>query len=60
MGERWQCNCGSGLAKRELRDAHNIFCSFVCDNCEQEKRAKFRPEIFEGPYEADEPIEPED
>lgn len=57
MIERWQCNCGSGLAKRELVDARGIFCTFVCDKCERQKRQGFRPEIFNIQYEADEPIE---
>ena len=51
------CNCGSGKPRRELRDARGIFCTFVCDKCEARKRAEFRPEIFEGLYEADEPID---
>ncbi len=52
------CRCGSGEPRRELRDAHNIFCAFVCDACEAEKRAEFDPRIFTAnPYPADEPIE---
>ena len=49
--------CGSGAPRRELRDAMNIFCAFVCDGCEAEKRAAFDPRIFSAdPYPADEPI----
>lgn len=51
------CNCGSGLYRRELRDARGIFCTFVCDKCEREKRDRFDPAIFAGLYDADEPIE---
>ena len=46
------CPCGSDLARHELVDAAGIFCAFVCDKCEREKRAKFNPAIFDGcsPY----------
>lgn len=60
MTERWQCTCGSGLAKRELKDARGIFCTFVCDRCEARKRGEFRAEIFtDASYAHDEPIEEE-
>lgn len=55
-----QCRCGSGLDSYTLYDARGIFCAFVCEKCEASKRAKYDPRIFAGPYEADEPIEPED
>jgi len=29
-----------------LRDARGIFCAYVCDRCEAEKRDRYRPEIF--------------
>ena len=52
------CRYGSGEPRRELRDAHNIYCAFVCDDCEAEKRAEFDPRIFTAdPYPADEPVE---
>ena len=52
------CPCGSGEPRRELVDARGIFCTFVCDKCEEQKRAKFRPDIFEDSnYWTDEPIE---
>jgi hypothetical protein len=40
------------LWSRELLDAAGIYCGRVCDKCEAEKRAKFRPEIFDerSPY----------
>lgn len=55
------CPCGSGEPRRELKDARGIFCTFICDECEKEKRAEFRPDIFEDSnYWTDEPVEPED
>tara|TARA_R110000803_G_scaffold210841_2_gene284392 strand:- start:27663 stop:28031 length:369 start_codon:yes stop_codon:yes gene_type:complete len=58
--ERLLCRCGSGNHKFALHDARGIFCDYVCDSCENEKRSKYRLEIFtDGNYEADEPIEPE-
>jgi len=41
------CMCGSELPRFELVDAAGIFCTFVCDECEAEKRKRYRPEIFE-------------
>jgi hypothetical protein len=40
------CPCGSGHIRRELFDAHGIFCAFVCDACEARKRAVYDPKIF--------------
>jgi len=37
----------------ELIDAAGIYCGRVCDRCETEKRAQFRPEIFSGYDERD-------
>lgn len=52
------CPCGSGKACEALHDARGIFVSYVCEDCEAEKRSKYRPEIFEdGNYELDEPID---
>jgi hypothetical protein len=52
------CPCGSGLPRRELVDARGIFCTFVCDRCEAEKKAHYRPDIFTDPnYETTEPVE---
>lgn len=52
------CTCGSGLPRRSLLDARGIFCDFVCDVCEERKRAKYRPDIFTDPnYWTYEPIE---
>ena len=45
----------------ELTDARGIYCAIVCQQCEQEKKTQFRPEIFSDPnYHTDELINPED
>lgn len=55
------CPCGSGHPRYELVDARGIFCAFVCESCETEKRSRYRPEIFtDGNYWTDERIEEED
>jgi len=55
-----ECPCGSTLTSWWLNDARGIPCCRVCDRCEEEKRARYRPEIFSAPqYECDEPIEPD-
>jgi len=52
------CYCGSGLDNHQLLDARGIFCGYVCEKCEAEKRSHYRPDIFEdGDYWADEPID---
>jgi hypothetical protein len=48
-----QCNCGSGLERWELVDAAGIFCTFVCEKCEEAKKQKYDPRIFERWYDAD-------
>lgn len=51
------CNCGSGLLRHELTDARGIFCAYVCDNCEDAHRQKYRRDIFtDSNYECDERI----
>jgi hypothetical protein len=55
------CSCGSGKPKEALYDARGIFCCFVCEDCEQEQRGRYRVDVLEDPhYELDEPIEPEE
>ena len=52
------CFCGSELPRFELRDARGIFCAYVCDDCEDDKKSRYRPEIFyDGCYDVDEPID---
>lgn len=58
--DRNLCSCGSGEERHELTDAYGIFVAYVCKRCEKKVKARYRPEIFTGAYEADEPIEPED
>ena len=43
-----------------LYDANGIYCCRVCDVCEDEKRARYRPEIFCDPdYERTEALDDE-
>lgn len=52
------CPCGSGNESWWLNDARGIPCSRVCDDCEEQVQAKYRPEIFEDPnYYCEERIE---
>ena len=52
------CFCGSGLPKRPTFDARMIFLTYVCDKCETEKLAEFRPDVLtDSNYWHDEPIE---
>jgi hypothetical protein len=46
------CNCGSGHERYELTDAAGIFCTYVCEDCEEEKRSHYSPAIFDtaAPY----------
>lgn len=54
------CRCGSGLEPFRVYDARMIYCGLACDACEEEFRAKFRPEIFtDSDYDCDEPIDPD-
>ena len=58
--ERDVCSCGSGERKNELVDARGIFCCYYCDDCEQEKRARYRTDVLEdSDYVANEEIEPD-
>lgn len=41
-----ECMCGSGKERYPLYDARGIYCCAVCDDCEDEKRAKYRADIF--------------
>lgn len=51
------CNCGSGKERYGLHDARNIFCGYVCEDCEEKVKSKYRPEIFNSAYDAEEAIE---
>lgn len=51
-------SCGSGLPRHSLYDARGIFCTYICDKCEKEKRSKYRAEIFtDSNYETTEDVE---
>ena len=55
-----ECVCGSGQGRWPLYDARGIFCTYVCDKCEAEKRARYRVDVFEdSAYWADEEIDGE-
>jgi hypothetical protein len=47
------CACGSGKSRYELRDAANIFCAFVCEDCEKKRKEEFNPRIFQEYYDPD-------
>jgi len=54
------CPCGSKKPCEALYDARGIFCAFVCDDCEEETRKRYRSEIFTNSnYVCNEPVEPE-
>lgn len=42
-----ECVCGSGKSRYELRDAAGTFCTFVCEDCEDARKATFNPRIFD-------------
>lgn len=50
------CDCGSKKRFRNLYDGYNIFLCKVCDKCEEEKKSKYRSDIFER-YDCDEDID---
>jgi len=55
------CPCGSGKDSWWENDARGIPLCRVCEKCEKEKLARYRPDVLsDSNYWADEPIEPED
>ena len=63
MAREWlsECPCGSRREAWILRDARGIECGYVCEDCEEETRKKYKPEVFENPhYYFGERIEPDD
>ena len=56
------CPCGSGQRRMPNHDARGIFLNFTCDECHDEKMAKYRPEVLSNPnYECEDcPIDPID
>lgn len=52
------CPCGSGEDSYWTYDARGIPLKRVCEKCERERLAEFRPEVLTDPdYECDEEIE---
>jgi hypothetical protein len=52
--------CNSGKYHEAVYDARGIYVGKVCEDCEKQTLAHYRPEIFTDPnYETDEPVEPE-
>jgi len=51
-----ECPCGSGEACEAVYDGYDIFLFYSCSRCYNEKRRKYRTDIFER-YETDEQIE---
>lgn len=47
MPEIKLCACGSGQERYALNDAAGIFCCYVCSSCEEERRKKYNPSIFD-------------
>lgn len=51
-------NCESGLEPYILYDARGIECGWVCDECVEERKREYRPDIFtDSQYPCDEEIE---
>lgn len=46
------CNCESGKPRRALYDGNGLFCAYICDSCEQKVRSRYRPEILNRSYNA--------
>jgi hypothetical protein len=60
MMEYAPCPCGSGKLSRWVKDARGIELARVCEDCEKETLAKYRPDVLtDSNYWADEPIEDE-
>jgi len=55
------CKCGSGKDRFDLEDAAGILINYVCDDCEEEVKSRYRTEVFTDPdYWSDEPKDWED
>ena len=60
MSDKRPCDCAwtQPGTRFPMYDARGIFLTYACDNCEVEKRLRYRPDVFTDPnYEADEPID---
>lgn len=59
--DRKPCPCGSGKDSYWQHDARGIPLTRTCDDCHDEKMAKYRPDVLtDSNYWADEPIDAED
>lgn len=59
--EHLKCKCGSGRERYRLDDARGIFVAYVCEDCEEKVKSRYRKDIFEDSnYWTDEPIEEDD
>lgn len=59
----WNCSCGSGKTAYWVRDGYGIDLFKGCDDCYEEKLARYRPDIMDDyfdPLDAGEALEPED
>jgi hypothetical protein len=55
-----KCMCGSGLPRQAQYDARNIFLTYTCQKCHDEKMRKYRADVLTDPnYWHDEPIDEE-
>jgi len=45
-----KCTCGSNKERYPLEDARGIFCAYVCEDCEEEVKGRYRPEVFEDSH----------
>lgn len=50
-----ECDCGSGKSRFPEFDGYGIFLCFACEDCEEQKMSKYRPDIMRQ-YECDEQI----
>lgn len=56
-----ECHCGSGEPPWVQCDARGISIGYVCGECVEEKKSKYRPEIFtDSNYWHDEPLYEDD
>ena len=52
--------CDNGKNRYALYDARGIFVSYICEDCEDQVRKRYRMEIFtNSDYACDEPIDEE-
>ena len=49
MNDVKPCPCGSGKNSTWLTDAKGIPVGRVCEDCQEKKMLKYRPEIFTNP-----------